>query len=204
MVFFFFICRQSSYSSVGYHQLRSTQLAVSDMIREICIGQPVARHSPLSTPRFTTTFPVSGSASAEKRYIFFQQNVLFQNPLDIPYFIHYDCFAFQGFFSILEIIFSKPLLSADVHRYQQLSPLQQRNSPEQSVTSPRNVAQSTGSSSNLRPPPPAYPVAVRNGLFGLRSPLGKVITTPTDLRMDNLKNYYKDKTNERKKNATAV
>ncbi|EFO20039.2 GRP1 binding protein [Loa loa] len=157
--------RQSSCSSMGYHQLRSTQLAVNDTVREICIGQPVTRHSPLSTSRFTTTFPVSGPASVEK---------------------------------------SKPLVSADIHYYQQRSPLQQRNSPERSVTSPRNVVQIAGSSSSLRPPPPAYPVAVRNGIFGARSPLGEAITVPTEPRMDALKNYYKDKVNGRKKNATAV
>ncbi|KAL3983283.1 hypothetical protein ACH3XW_50560 [Acanthocheilonema viteae] len=157
--------RQLSCGSVGYHQLRSTQLAVNDMVREICIGQPVIRHSPLSTPRFTTTFPVSGPASMEK---------------------------------------SKPLLSSDIHHYQHRSPLQQRNSPEHSIMSPRNITQTTGSSSNLRPPPPAYPVAVRNGIFGARNSLGKIITAQTDLRMDAMKNYYKDKSNERKKNATAV
>ncbi|CAG9535011.1 unnamed protein product [Cercopithifilaria johnstoni] len=157
--------RQLSCSSVGYHHLRSTQQAVNDMVREISIGQPIIRHSPLSIPRFTTTFPVSGPANVEK---------------------------------------SKPHLSADIHHYQHRSPLQQRNSPEQSVTSPRNIAQIIGSSSNLRPPPPAYPVAVRNGIFGVRNPLGKVITAHTDLRMDTLKNYYKDKADGRKKNATAV
>ncbi|VDP15550.1 unnamed protein product [Onchocerca flexuosa] len=157
--------RQSSSSSMGYHHLRPTQLAVSDMIREICTEQPVTRHSHLRTSRFTTTFPVSGPASLEK---------------------------------------SKPLTSADILRYQQRSPLQQHNSPEHSVTSPGNIVQITGSSSNLRPPPPAYPFAIRNGIFGVRSPLGKVITAPTDRRMDTLKNYYKDKANGSKKNATAV
>ncbi|VDK87063.1 unnamed protein product [Onchocerca ochengi] len=151
--------------SMGYHHLRSTHLAVGDMIREICIEQPVTRHSHLSTSRFTTTFPVSGPASLEK---------------------------------------SKPLTSADIRRYQQRSPLQQHNSPEHNVTSPGNIIQITGSSSNLRPPPPAYPVAIRNGIFGIKSPLEKVITSPSDRRMDTLKNYYKDKANGRKKNATAV
>uniref|UniRef100_A0A1I8EZ55 FERM domain-containing protein n=1 Tax=Wuchereria bancrofti TaxID=6293 RepID=A0A1I8EZ55_WUCBA len=154
--------RQSSCNSMGYQQLRSSQL--TDMVREICIGQPVTRRTPLSTPRFTTTFPVSGP-SIEK---------------------------------------SKPLLSADTHHYQQRSPLQQCNTLEHSMTSPRNVVQIIGSSSNLRPPPPAYPVAIRNGIFGVTNPLGKVITAPTELRMDTLKNYYKDKTNGKKKNATAV
>ncbi|KAK6111665.1 hypothetical protein QQG55_44550 [Brugia pahangi] len=156
--------RQSSCSSMGYQQLRSAQLAVTDMVREVCIGQPVTRRTPLNTPRFTTTFPVSGPSIEN----------------------------------------SKPLLSADTHHYQQRSPLQQCNTLEHSMTSLRNVAQIIGSSSILRPPPPAYPVAIRNGIIGVRSPLGKVTTAPTELRMDTLKNYYKDKTNGIKKNATAV
>ncbi|MCP9265331.1 hypothetical protein DINM_020602 [Dirofilaria immitis] len=102
--------RQSSCNSIGYHQLRSAQLAINDMVRETCIGHPVTRPSPLSTSRFTT-FPVSGHVNVEK---------------------------------------SKPLLSADIRRYQQRSPLQQCNSPEHNVTSPR-VVQITGSPSNLRP-----------------------------------------------------
>lgn len=101
------------------------------------------------------------------------------------------------------VVFSKPLTSADIRRYQQRSPLQQHNSPEHNVTSPGNIIQITGSSSNLRPPPPAY-VAIRNGIFGIKSPLEKVITSPSDRRMDTLKNYYRDKANGRKKNATAV
>ncbi|VIO87986.1 Uncharacterized protein BM_BM3169 [Brugia malayi] len=156
--------RQSSCSSMGYQQLRSAQLAVTDMVREVCIGQPVTRRTPLSTPRFTTTFPVSGPSIEN----------------------------------------SKPVLSADTHHYQQRSPLQQCNTLEHSMTSLRNVAQIIGSSSILRPPPPAYPVAIRNGIIGVRNPLGKVTTAPTELRMDTLKNYYKDKTNGIKKNATAV
>lgn len=79
---------------MGYHHLRSTHLAVGDMIREICIEQPVTRHSHLSTSRFTTTFPVSGPASLEKRYILLQRKVL----LDSRNFIHCDCFASQSFF----------------------------------------------------------------------------------------------------------
>ncbi|VDK87161.1 unnamed protein product [Litomosoides sigmodontis] len=156
--------RQLSCSSVGYHQLRTAQLAINDTVRKVCIGQSVIRHSPLSTPRFTTTFPVSGPANIEK---------------------------------------STPVLSADIHHYHHRSPLQQRNSPEHNVTSPHDIAQITVSSSNLRPPPPAYPVAVRNGMFGVRNPLRKVVTAHTDLRMDTFTNCYKGKANGRK-NATAV
>lgn len=194
---------------MGYHQLRSKQLTVNDSVPEFCIIQSNNGHSPLST-RFTTTFPVSGPANIETRYIFSQQNKsikilkcsIFGFIMTVLLFKVFSVFDNHFQIFLLEIIFSKPLSSADIQQYQQSSQLHQRNNPEHTQSS-RNVTQVTGSSLNLRRPPPAYPVAVRNGIFSARSPLGNVITSRTELRMDAF-NYYSEKTNGKKKNATAV
>ncbi|VDN03457.1 unnamed protein product [Thelazia callipaeda] len=98
----------------------------------------------------------------------------------------------------------KLLSSTDIRRYHQHPPLQQCNSAEHSVAPLWNGGGPTGSSSNLRPPPPAYPIAVRNGIFGGSSSLEKAVSASSDLRMNTLMDYYKNKAVGRKKNATIV
>uniref|UniRef100_A0A183E0S1 DUF3338 domain-containing protein n=1 Tax=Gongylonema pulchrum TaxID=637853 RepID=A0A183E0S1_9BILA len=85
---------------------------------------------------------------------------------------------------------SKPHASPDIHRYQRHSPLQQHGTLDHGT--------------NHRPPPPAYPVAVRNGICSGSSPLEKVVPAETAARSDTLMNYYSDKTHGRGKNATVV